>query len=153
MAARGSPAQDRHLGGLAGDLDGRRAVVLARLDHPVARTLLGQQVPAVGVERLRQRLLDVGAPHAGETGFADGPIEAPQVDGRGVDAEPVGVTLAHDEATAVRAERLDEEAAHGRHRDLQAARRGLGVRLRPERRADHLAMDGRARVDREEAEQ
>ena len=110
-------------------LDGRRAVVLARLDHPLGRALLGQEVAAVQAHRRGQRLGHVAAPAAGQAGLADRPIELAHVDGLRVDGEAVGIALARDEPGAVGAQRLDEHAADGRHGDLEAAGGRAGVGL------------------------
>src|SRR6185369_9190762 len=114
--------------------DGLAPEVLAALDRPLRGSVLRQKVTPVDAERLGE-LGGSGSNPAPAVARAprsgDGPLEPADVDLARLDCEPVGIALARDQAGRVDPERLGQQATQRRHGDVEAARPGRAVDIRP----------------------
>jgi hypothetical protein len=148
-------AIEQELGQCLGCLHGLGPRSLAPAGRPFCRPVLWQDVSAVGRERRAERPdRERGGPASPDRpGIDHGSLEVGQVDsGSAGQGEPIRIPLPHEQLACPPSGARRQLAPQRGQRHVQAPGRRLGIRLRPERLLEDLAVDGSPRVEGEEAQ-
>ena len=132
-----------------------RPVTLARLDSPLGRAILGQQLARIEVERLLEchRRPTVLSPQPRHSAGGQSLRELQQINlGIHLHGQPVGVAVPDQKRGSASNHTRFEHLPQGGDGHVQVAGAGFGIGLRPESFLEHLAMNQVASMDRQQPE-